>query len=85
MNSTKLQEKTSTTNKSLKDLRNAYFQEIKDLDDKIERYRKRLRRAVKSHNSDEVYTVQKLLSVFYSERIELVERARELKKYCEEE
>ncbi len=71
--------------KSLKDLRNDYLQEIKDLDDKIERYRKRLRKAVKSHNSDEVYTVQKLLAVFHSERAELVERARELQKYCEEE
>lgn len=72
-------------NKSLKDLRNEYLQEIKDLDNKIERYRKRLRRAVKLHNSDEVYTVQKLLSVFYSEKMELVEHARELQKYCEEE
>ncbi len=73
------------TNKTLNDLRNDYLQEIKELDDKIEAYRKRLRTALKSHNSDEVYTVQKLLAVFHSERMELVERARDLKKYCEEE
>lgn len=72
-------------NKTLNDLRNDYLQEIKDLDNKIEVYRKRLRTALKSHNSDEVYTVQKLLAVFHSERMELVERVRDLKKYCEEE
>lgn len=71
--------------KSLKDLRNDYLQEIKDLDNKIEVYRKRLRTALKSHNSDEVYIVRKLLTVFHNERMELVERARDLKKYCEEE
>ncbi len=71
--------------KSLEDLRNDYLKEIKQLDEKIEKYRLRLRKAQKNRNADEIFTVQRLLAVFYNERVELVYAEQELRKYCEEE
>lgn len=70
--------------KSLRDLYNEYLEEIKLLDKKIETYRSRLKKAQKHRNADEVFTVQRLLAVFYNEKSELSERARDLQKYFEE-
>ncbi len=67
--------------KTLRELGKEYLEEIKLLDEKIEKYRKRLRRAFRERNSDEIFTVQRLLRVFYKQRYEMMENARTLINY----
>lgn len=67
--------------KTLRELGEEYLEEIKLLDEKIEKYRKRLRRAFRERNSDEIFTVQRLLRVFYKQRYEMMENARTLINY----
>ena len=67
--------------KTLRELGEEYLEEIKLLDEKIEIYRKRLKRAFRERNSDEIFTVQRLLRVFYKQRYEMMENARTLINY----
>lgn len=67
--------------KTLRELGEEYLTEIDLLDEKIERYRKRLKRAFKESDSDEIFTVQRLLRVFYKQKYELMESARTLLNY----
>ncbi len=67
--------------KTLKELGEEYLEEIELLDEKIERYRKRLKKAFNESNSDEVFTVQRLLRVFYRQKCEMMENARILLYY----
>ena len=67
--------------KTLKELGEEYLEEIELLDEKIERYRNRLKKAFNEANSDEVFTVQRLLRVFYRQRCEMMETARTLLYY----
>ncbi len=67
--------------KTLKELGEEYLEEIELLDEKIERYRKRLKKAFNESNSDEVFTVQRLLRVFYRQKCEMMETARILLYY----
>ncbi len=67
--------------KTLKELGEEYLEEIELLDEKIERYRKRLKKAFNEANSDEVFTVQRLLRVFYRQKCEMMENARILLYY----
>ena len=67
--------------KTLKELGEEYVKEIELLDDKIERYRIRLKKAFAESNSDEIFTVQRLLRVFYGQRCEMMETARKLLYY----
>lgn len=68
-------------NKTLKELGEEYLEEIEKLDEKIERYRIRLKKAFNEHNSDEVFTVQRLLRVFYKQKYEMMDSARKLLNY----
>ena len=67
--------------KTLRELGEEYLEEIELLDEKIERYRKRLKKAFEGTNSDEIFTVQRLLRVFYKQRYEMMETARTLLNY----
>ncbi len=67
--------------KTLRELGEEYLEEIELLDEKIERYRKRLKKAFEETNSDEIFTVQRLLRVFYKQRYEMTETARTLLNY----
>lgn len=67
--------------KTLRELGEEYLEEIELLDEKIERYRKRLKKAFEETNSDEIFTVQRLLHVFYKQRYEMMETARTLLNY----
>ncbi len=67
--------------KTLRELGEDYLAEIELLDEKIEKYRKRLKKAFDDCNSDEVFTVQRLLRVFYKEKCEMMETARTLLYY----
>ncbi len=67
--------------KTLKELGNEYLEEIEMLDEKIERYNRRLKKAFRDADSDEIFTVQRLLRVFYKERYEMMENARTLLNY----
>ncbi|MBQ2828518.1 MAG: hypothetical protein IJF20_04655 [Clostridia bacterium] len=67
--------------KTLRELGEEYLEEIELLDEKIERYRKRLKKAFEETNSDEIFTVQRLLRVFYKQRYEMMETARTLLNY----
>jgi len=67
--------------KTLRELGEEYLEEIEILDEKIERYRKRLKKAFEETNSDEIFTVQRLLRVFYKQRYEMMETARTLLNY----
>lgn len=67
--------------KTLKELGEEYLEEIELLDEKIERYRKRLKKAFNEANSDEAFTVQRLLRVFYRQKCEMMENARILLYY----
>ncbi len=67
--------------KTLKELGEEYVEEIELLDEKIERYRNRLKKAFEECNSDEIFTVQRLLRVFYGQRCEMMETARKLLYY----
>lgn len=67
--------------KTLKELGEEYLEEIELLDEKIERYRTRLKKAFNEANSDEVFTVQRLLRVFYRQKCEMMESARTLLYY----
>ena len=67
--------------KTLRELGEEYLEEIELLDEKIERYRKRLKKAFEETNSDEIFTVQRLLRVFYKQRYEMMETARKLLNY----
>lgn len=67
--------------KTLKELGEEYLEEIELLDEKIERYRERLKKAFNEANSDEVFTVQRLLRVFYRQKCEMMENARTLLYY----
>ncbi len=67
--------------KTLRELGEEYVAEIEILDEKIERYRKRLKKAFDECNSDEIFTVQRLLRVFYRQRCEMMETARKLLYY----
>ncbi len=68
-------------NKTLKELGEEYLAEIEKINEKIEEYRKRLKKALSENNSDEVYTVQKLLRVFYGQKWEMTDNARILINY----
>ncbi len=68
-------------NKTLKELGEEYLEEIELLDEKIERYRERLKKAFSESNSDEVFTVQRLLRVFYKQKYEMLDIARKLINY----
>ena len=67
--------------KTLRELGEEYLEEIEILDEKVERYRKRLKKAFAETNSDEIFTVQRLLRVFYKQRYEMMETARTLLNY----
>lgn len=67
--------------KTLRELGEEYLEEIELLDEKIERYRKRLKKAFEETNSDEIFTVQRLLRVFYKQRYEMMDNARTLLNY----
>lgn len=67
--------------KTLRELGEEYLIEIELLDEKIEKYRRRLKKAFKESNSDEIFTVQRLLRVFYKQRYEMMENARILINY----
>lgn len=67
--------------KTLRELGEDYLKETALLDEKIEEYRKRLNKAFKESNSDEIFTVQRLLRVFYKQRYEMMENARTLINY----
>lgn len=67
--------------KTLKELGEEYVAEVELLDEKIERYRNRLKKAFDEGNSDEILTVQRLLRVFYRQRCEMMETARTLLYY----
>ena len=67
--------------KTLKELGEEYVAEVELLDEKIERYRNRLKKAFDECNSDEIFTVQRLLRVFYRQRCEMMETARKLLYY----
>lgn len=67
--------------KTLRELGEEYLEEIEILDEKIERYRKRLKKGFAETNSDEIFTVQRLLRVFYKQRYEMMETARTLLNY----
>lgn len=68
-------------NKTLKELGEEYLAEIEKINEKIEKYRKRLKKALSENNSDEVYTVQRLLRVFYGQKWEMTDNARILINY----
>lgn len=70
--------------KTLEELGDEYEKEVAELDEKIERYCKRLKRANKTKNAVEIYNVQKLLCILYDERNEMSENARKLKNYYSE-
>lgn len=67
--------------KTLAELGNEYLEEIEILDEKIEKYKRRLKKAFNEANSDEIFTVQRLLRVFYKQRYEMMENARTLLNY----
>ena len=67
--------------KTLAELGEEYLEEVELLDEKIERYKKRLKKAFNSADSDEIFTVQRLLRVFYKQRCEMMENARNLLNY----
>lgn len=67
--------------KTLRELGEEYLEEIEMLDEKIEIYRKRLKKAFEETNSDEIFTVQRLLRVFYKQRYEMMDNARTLLNY----
>ncbi len=67
--------------KTLRELGEEYLAEIDLLDEKIERYRRRLKKAFNDCNSDEIFTVQRLLRVFYKQKYEMMETARTLLNY----
>lgn len=73
--------------KTLKELHKEYVEELKNLDEKIIRYRIRLNRAMtnKYKNADEIFTCRRLLMVFENEKSDLIRNIKELQKYCEEE
>ena len=68
-------------NKTLYELGEEYLVEIDSLNKKIEKYRARLRKAMNEHNADEIFTVQKLLRIFYSQKDEMTQTARILLHY----
>lgn len=68
-------------NQTLKELGEEYLAEIEKINEKIEKYRKRLKKALHENNSDEVYTVQRLLRVFYGQKWEMTDNARILINY----
>ncbi len=67
--------------KTLKELGEDYLEEVSIMDEKIAVYRERLRRAIKEHNSDEIYIVQTLLKLFYNQKNEMASNARTLLHY----
>ena len=67
--------------KTLRELGEDYVAEIELLDEKIEKYRNRLKKAFDESNSDEIFTVQRLLRVFYRQKCEMMENARTLLYY----
>ena len=67
--------------KTLRELGEEYVAEVELLDEKIERYRNRLKKAFDKCDSDEIFTVQRLLRVFYRQRCEMMETARTLLYY----
>ncbi len=67
--------------KTLEELGLEYMDEIDLLEEKIQHYRKRLKAAFDESNKDEIFTVQRLLSVFYRQKYEMIESARKLLNY----
>ncbi len=67
--------------KTLEELGQEYLDEIELLEEKIEKYRKRLKNAFKNADSDEIFTVQRLLNVFYKQKYEMLDTARKLIYY----
>ncbi len=67
--------------KTLEELGKEYVKEIEQLDEKIERYRSRLKKAFDECNCDEAYRLQRLLRVFYGQRCEMAETAQKLLYY----
>lgn len=68
-------------NKTLYELGLEYLEEIKLLEEKINKYRQRLNKATAASNIDEVFTARRLLSVLYKEKSELVLSAKKLLNY----
>lgn len=61
--------------KTLKELGEEYLSEVNAIDKKISAYRKRLNKALREQNSDEIYVVQTLLKLFYNQRNEMASNA----------
>ncbi|MBP3330355.1 MAG: hypothetical protein J6L89_05925 [Clostridia bacterium] len=68
-------------NKTLKELGEEYLKEVDIINEKIETYRKRLKKAMREHNCDEIFIVRKLLKVFYKQKFEMMDSARKLINY----
>ena len=68
-------------NKTLEELGEEYLREIDAINEKIDIYRKRLKKAMKDHNCDEIFITRKLLHVFYEQRYEMTDNARQLINY----
>ena len=67
--------------KTLEELGLEYMKEIELLNDKISACRKRLKTAHAASCNDEIYRIQRILSVFYKEKYELADTARKLLNY----
>lgn len=67
--------------KTLKQLGEDYLREVDIVNEKIETYRKRLNKAMKEHNCDEIFIVRKLLHLFYNQKNEMMDNAKKLITY----
>lgn len=67
--------------KTLQELGEEYLREIDSINEKIDVYRKRLKKASKEHNCDEIFITRKLLHVFYDQRCEMTNSAKQLINY----
>ncbi|MBE6784036.1 MAG: hypothetical protein E7536_08495 [Ruminococcaceae bacterium] len=67
--------------KTLKQLGEEYLREVDLVNEKIEKCRKRLIKATREHNCDEIFIVRKLLKLFYNQKNEMMDNAKTLITY----
>ena len=69
------------SNKSLAELGEEYEIAVKEVEAKIAICAEKLKQARKAMNADEVFRLEKLLNILDDEKLELLQKARQLKNY----
>lgn len=62
-----------------------YLEEAKRIDEKIDKYTKKLKTAVKSYDPDEMIRLRRMLRLYYEQRSELRYNGRLLLHYYEKD